>query len=80
MVGGAVDVRVVDEATDASPSGIHQYKVLHTLGVGRHGEVKKAVHKISGCMVGLTHHTATPTTPHTSHATPLVLLPRLPLV
>lgn len=39
------------EAMSPSVGGIHQYKVLHTLGVGRHGEVKKAVHRISGCMV-----------------------------
>ena len=33
------------------PSGMHQYEVLQTLGVGKHGEVKKAIHRLSGCPV-----------------------------
>jgi hypothetical protein len=37
----------------ARPSGMHQYEVLQTLGVGKHGEVKKAIHRLSGCPVSV---------------------------
>ena len=39
---------------------MHQYEVLHTLGVGKHGEVKKAIHKLSGCPVSFADRTVAP--------------------
>jgi len=41
------------DSSELRTSGIHQYKILDTLGMGRHGVVKKAVHKMSGCLVAL---------------------------
>jgi len=32
---------------------MHQYEVLQTLGVGKHGQVKKAIHRLSGCPVSV---------------------------